>query len=300
MVKKFGLGTAQLGSNYGIANCSGMPDYEESFQILDTALENDFFLLDTAPAYGKSEKIIGKWGRNKNRVQYDNILLLSKLPVLDDYSCNRIIEEVLNKSLNLLNKNRIDYYLIHDYKQIFVPGFPALNQLIPLRHRGLIGKIGISVYHPEEAFETLKYPDLEIIEIPLNLFDQRFLEGNLLEKLKEEKKTVICRSIFLQGLFFISKEKLPPAMQEYDEIITNLYQAAEKAGNTVYELACRFPLGIEGIDIILTGTETKKQLAEFTEVIKRGSLDKKTMDICYQLKQNDKERLINPSLWRLK
>ena len=55
------LGTVQLGIPYGINNTSGMPDYELSKSILDTARSLGITSFDTAKGYGVSEQVLGRY-----------------------------------------------------------------------------------------------------------------------------------------------------------------------------------------------------------------------------------------------
>ena len=63
MIKKFILGTANFGSDYGIINKSYKPLLAE--KILSIAFKNGIFNLDTAPDYKNSEIILGKIGVSK-------------------------------------------------------------------------------------------------------------------------------------------------------------------------------------------------------------------------------------------
>ena len=56
MSRKIILGTAQFGTNYGIANKSGKIKYNEIFKILNYLKKNKINSLDTASSYIKSEK----------------------------------------------------------------------------------------------------------------------------------------------------------------------------------------------------------------------------------------------------
>ena len=49
--------------------------------------------------------------------------------------------------------------------------------------------------------------DIEAIQLPLNLFDERFLNSGWIGKLKKNNVEIHIRSIFLQGL--ILKKELP-------------------------------------------------------------------------------------------
>ena len=57
---KIGIGTAQFGLNYGVSNQQGKTSPLEVKNILNLALDHDIYVLDTAPAYGESEDVLGK------------------------------------------------------------------------------------------------------------------------------------------------------------------------------------------------------------------------------------------------
>src|SRR5580658_3456445 len=54
------LGTAQFGLNYGVANRSGQPSFDDVCAILRRAYERGVNVIDTAPGYGSSEEVLGK------------------------------------------------------------------------------------------------------------------------------------------------------------------------------------------------------------------------------------------------
>ena len=61
MNKKLVLGTTQFGLSYGINNKVGQVSNNEVVRILDYAYEKGLDVLDTAPVYGNSEKLIGDY-----------------------------------------------------------------------------------------------------------------------------------------------------------------------------------------------------------------------------------------------
>ena len=60
-ISKIAIGTAQFGLDYGIANQNGKVNINEIRLILDFAHNNNINTLDTAKAYGNSEKSIGRY-----------------------------------------------------------------------------------------------------------------------------------------------------------------------------------------------------------------------------------------------
>ena len=58
--RRLALGTVQFGQSYGISNSRGKPSEKNVQKIIDFALKNDITTLDTAPAYGRAEIILGR------------------------------------------------------------------------------------------------------------------------------------------------------------------------------------------------------------------------------------------------
>ena len=59
-MSKLALGTAQFGMNYGIGSTSGKVEIGQVQEILKYAKLANIDMLDTAPSYGNSEKILGE------------------------------------------------------------------------------------------------------------------------------------------------------------------------------------------------------------------------------------------------
>ena len=63
MISKLAIGTAQFGSIYGIANKTGKIKYSEAKEIIKFAKKNNIKTIDTASAYGESEKLLQSFQR---------------------------------------------------------------------------------------------------------------------------------------------------------------------------------------------------------------------------------------------
>ena len=184
-ISKITFGTAQLGMNYGIRNVIGKPDFKSSIQMLKYAWRNGINSFDTSPLYGDSEKIIGSFISSELKNLKNKCILISKLPKIEnlqDYSFDnlyKLIKEQLKHSLENLNIKKLPIYLVHHPLDITFNNGVVVECLNELKSEGLIEKIGISVYNPEEAEKALKFKELNVIQLPLNLFDHRFYKINL-------------------------------------------------------------------------------------------------------------------------
>lgn len=85
-----------------------------------------------------------------------------------------------------------------------------------LQRQGLVGKVGVSVYAPEELALWLAqgYP-LELVQLPANLLDQRFLRSGWLDRLQALGCEIHVRSLFLQGLLLMQPALRPDYFQAF-------------------------------------------------------------------------------------
>ena len=112
-MSKLALGTVQFGLEYGVANESGQINFSEAKNILKLAKEKNIDLIDTAIAYGNSEKVIGKIG-------IEGFKYISKLPALPE-NCKDIdywIKDMVEASLNRLRIENLYGLLLHQPKDL--------------------------------------------------------------------------------------------------------------------------------------------------------------------------------------
>ena len=71
-----------------------------------------------------------------------------------------------------------------------------------MKKKKLIRKIGVSVYKKKNLEKIIKKYRIDIVQLPLSIFDLRFVKQNFLYKLKKKKIEIFVRSVFLQGVIF--------------------------------------------------------------------------------------------------
>ena len=200
------LGTVQFGLPYGITNQAGQVPEAEVRRILDLAAASGISLLDTAQAYGTAETVLGRcWPTGAPR------LLISKLPA---GAPRQSWEESLMTSLHRLQASMLHGFLLHRASDLLAAeGEALLEWLEGLRHRGLVGHIGVSIY---EASELIGLPldRLQIVQLPVSVYDQRLINDGTVRKLNELGISVHARSIFLQGLLLQSTNQWPAHLSD--------------------------------------------------------------------------------------
>lgn len=246
-VSKLGLGTVQFGLLYGISNELGQTMPEEVTEILNYARNVGIDTLDTASAYGDSERVLGQNSLNDFRV-------VSKF-LLTEHCWS--IEAMLQQSLELLNIKRLHGYLAHRPMDV-VRNPDQWKELIKLKESGKVCKIGFSFNSPDEVDEVLKsgmMPDL--IQVPYNYFDRRFIK--CMTELKMKGCEIHTRSAFLQGLFLKPAEQLD---EFFDVVRQQIAALQNNYGDLLPGLLLKYCLKSEAIDKVIVGVNTKQQMID--------------------------------------
>ncbi len=268
------LGTAQLGQSYGIANSQGMPVQEEVFRILALAIDQGITSWDTASAYGQSESRIGAF-LEKHPEHIPNLWIGTKIASLSKEKMPpEGVEEHIHRSLNssilTMSLPRLSLAMLHDFHDILRYQAEIVRAFNQAKEKGKILHAGISVYEPQEAeyllTKTKAIDPIRSIQIPLNLFDHRFLHNQLLQRLKDQGWTIYARSIYLQGFFFLSEETLPEKLRNAAPYLKKLQEMTIEYGCSIQHFAMAFVAQFREIDSVLIGVEMEDQLKKNIQV----------------------------------
>lgn len=295
------LGTVQLGLSYGIANKKGQPSIEETNLILNTALNNNINVFDTARAYGESENRIGIF-LTENRIPRANIHLNTKLPPLNLQENSTLLEkktiESIQQSLEFLQTSYIDCFLLHRWENQKNTAIWTTLQEYHRKH--VLKKLGTSVLTLEEAIEALQNPMIQFIQLPCNLFDRRWDNQKFLDLRKQRPDVHIqARSTLLQGLFLTSPEKFPIlSVSEATSVVDALHKIQKEFNReNIQDLAYSYVRSLPWVSSIVVGVETKKQLLNNIELFKTPLLSLEEKIIIQKIFGNIPEKLLCPSLW---
>ena len=190
------LGTAQLGMPYGVANVAGQPDYETVEEIVAAVWGCGVRFFDTAPAYGRSEEALG---RAFTRLSLgDQVCVISKLTI--DQKATKEVCEDIESSLARLKVPRLWGGLLHREEELDRWNGSLHRTLSEAKRAGLLSYIGASVYSVARALQALDLDDIDLIQVPANVFDRRMERAGVFEHARERGKVVFVRSVYLQGL----------------------------------------------------------------------------------------------------
>ena len=282
---RLAIGTAQFGRGYGVANKGGKVISSEIKKIFKIADENNVRMFDTAEDYGDSEEIIGKMSDGLG-MDADVITKVFINPEDRDGFYKR-----LESSLKALRTESVYGLLSHD-PSMFIEDSRVFSMIKSAKERGAARKIGVSVFTPEQANMIVEKYDVDIIQVPCNLLDQRFISSNTIKDLVGSGIEVHVRSIFLQGLFFTDNPD-----RYFDDIKDNLRDIRLFAGEksmSVGKMALGFVKSIPGVSRIIVGMDNSDQ---FIKII--DDYNSYTHSYDFSGFSIDDDRFINPGKWNV-
>jgi len=284
---KLVLGTAQFGFKYGIANSGSQVTGEKVNKILECARAGGIDMIDTAIAYGESEKRLGE-------ADISGWQIISKLPPVPD-SCSNVkawISTNVDLSLARLGVSGLYGILLHRPRQLLgANGMQLYQALTQLKAEGKVKKIGISIYEPSELDDICRHYVFDLIQAPLNVFDRRLVDSGWLQRLHTEGIEVHTRSAFLQGLLLMPRIDLPLWFEQWPEVWTMWYEWLARHNVSALQVCLLYPLSLVGVHRVVIGVDSPSQLTQIISTTANQNLaelpDFQFID----------ENILNPSRW---
>ena len=291
---EFCIGTAQFGMQYGIANKTGKPSKKDIKKIIKYSIDSGICYFDTAQSYGDSEIALGKTFKDFD--DSINLNVVTKLsPNLNFSDLDSVINSV-NQSIKNLNTNILYGFLAHRFESITNKSFD--NSMQVLKDKKLIKYSGVSVYNPKEALYALDSDSIDIIQIPFNIFDKRWLELDFFNKAYKLQKKIFLRSIFLQGLTLLSCKDLEKKNMKWAiKFLEEFNTLVSKTPYTIKELTF---MAIKHLPVdvcVIMGVDKLTQLKENISIWKSVKLDDKYVKLWWKNLPFFPEKILNPSLW---
>jgi aryl-alcohol dehydrogenase-like predicted oxidoreductase len=287
---KLALGTVQFGVDYGISNRQGKIALNEIKNILSSARTHGITTLDTALAYGDSEQVIGTLNASSS------FSIVTKIPSLAKVTST--ISDLLEISLAHLKAQQVQALMFHSAEDLL--GAKAehyYQQGSILKQQGKINQLGVSVYCPEQLNKLMNKFYLDIVQVPLNCMDQRFINTELRQKLQANKIEVHVRSVFLQGLLLMPLDELATYFQPFHAQLNNFHVLCKQLNCQALTLALSIIHQNPFIDKAVIGCCSTQQLEQVIEHYYLAEKLSKEHNIAIEQLSCDNQALINPSNW---
>ncbi len=286
------LGTAQIASSYGITNKRGDQTLKKAVEILQRSISLGLKKFDTSIDYPNSHKTLEMLPEKE----------ISKCTIIDkanSRSLKKILEDNYCSYWPWMNKfsslGGSSWLMLHNgasYKDI-----ETRKDLFKCKEKGIVKKIGISIYDVSELEQCLDIGGLDIIQIPLSLADRRFADKKIRKKIKLAQVEVHVRSVFLQGII-INKPKINFYKQkEYIDRFNNFIRV-EKDLKKRLSIAMASVLG--DIDCLLVmGVDSIEQINFLESAFKNiTNIKSDTIKNAQNIWAKLPKEIIDPRLWK--
>ncbi|RYL92515.1 aldo/keto reductase [Sporolactobacillus sp. THM7-4] len=297
-VNPIGLGTNKIGGYNLFSNL----DDETGKKVVQTAIDHDVELIDTAFMYGlgHSEELIGEVLQQNDR---HKVILASKAAhqVADDGSVTlnntpEFLTRSVDESLKRLKTDYLDIFYIH-FPDKETPKAEAVGALQKLREAGKIRAIGVSNFSLEQVKESNSDGYVDLVENQYNLF-QRGAESELMTYLDAHNISFVPYEPFAAALLTgrYSADDMPTFEKDDhrheidlyapDQLKANIQKVdrlrpiAEANHSTIAQLVLAWYLKNPLIGPVIPGARTPEQLLSNIQAydVSLSDADYKTID----------------------
>lgn len=304
--EKFVLGGAQLGMPYGIVS-AGQPDQARSTHIIKTAIANGASTIDTARAYGESEKVIGKalatgWE--------DRASVVTKLPPdlglpddAADYAVELAVRNSIQASCLALGQPKLDCVLLHRANQMTAFGGTIWSSLMQMKESGTVGSIGVSVQSADELTQALDNGDVDHVQMPYNILDHRWEEmvPAILAARDARPLKIHVRSALLQGLLTSNDSDLwaRAHITDHGAVGRWLDSMMQQTGRTDrIDLCLAWARSQPWIDGVVVGVDNIDQLHQNLQYFRKPVLEQSDISLVNNERPQVDDNTLNPANWK--
>lgn len=285
LASRLGIGTVQFGLSYGATNTRGQVPGPEVSTILKQARQAGVTTIDTAAAYGSAETVLGESDLRPYSI-------VTKIPA--QVSSRAEVIQAVKASLTTLKVPRFYGVLAHQGSTLLGPqGAEVWSALEELKSRGLVERIGSSVYTVEELQALRAKYSLGLVQVPYSVFNQSFDLSGELQALKDLGCEIHARSIFLQGTLLTPVSQLPSYFASFRSNFDALATSCARLGVSPMELCLGQALHCTLLDRVIVGVTGVAELEQILAATKRAPL------LEARELHSDDERLTNPARWKL-
>ena len=292
--KKICLGTAQFGSIYGITNENKKQlSVKKIKEFLILLKKNKIKFIDTALNYTNVDKKL-----SKTKINLNNFKIIKKIPPpqkKEKFYKKKTLKSIL-KSKKLLKINNFYAILIHGCQNLNTNQAKLIGDiLLELKKKKITLKVGLSLYNIQELDFMLKFFTPDIIQVPHNIFDNRFTQNKILNKISKYNIDLHIRSIFLQGLLLIDPQNINIKFSRWIKLFKKWHFYCTKNKISKLEGAVNFVLRTNKIKKIVVGFANTEEFIEFLKIKTKRKLAVPKLLIS---KIKNIEKLINPYNWK--
>jgi aryl-alcohol dehydrogenase-like predicted oxidoreductase len=250
-------------------------------------------LIDTAPAYGDAEPIVGE------AVKGRECTIATKLAVpdggwsaLSHSETREAARASVERSLKLLGRERIDILQIHNADRELVRRGEVPAAVLELRDEGLAGLLGATVYGEADALAVLESDVFDTVQIAYSVLDRR-PERAVLPRAASTGRAVFARSVMLRGVLSEGGRHLDGSFDPLRKAADRFRQEMGAQWEDLSAAALAFVLSRPGITSAVIGPRDRRELEVLLTGADRFKERAAAVDASYDLPED----LIDPRTW---
>lgn len=235
-IKRLILGTAQLNNKYGYFK-NNLNSEKKINELLSLSKDYGIDTIDTAYAY-----------KNLDLIKKSNFI--SKFKII--YKIKNLSEfDYIRKNKNFFKKFEI---MIHN--ENFIKDITEIKKVAKKAN------IGFSIYSANNLEKISQYKFINILQVPINIFNQEFLMKRNLKILRKFSELHI-RSVFLQGLLI--NQNLPKKFGKFKNIHSSWFDWIYKNKLNPINVCLNYVLNKNKNDKIIIGVNSSENLKEIIQ-----------------------------------
>jgi len=301
-VSSLGLGTVELGRDYGIEAPGhfGRPPTGDAISLVHAALDAGINYIDTARVYGESEKVLGEALEGRR----DDVVLATKFfargpdeePLAGEALRTHMRLE-LETSLRLLRTDFVDLWQLHNLDAQALDQIDVVTEMFDeARQSGKLRWTGVSAYGTEYPRLALETDVFDVLQVPYSVIDQR-ADDTVMPTAKQRNVGIVARSILLKGALTPKADHLPDHLEILKSHSRRFRDLVEVSGLglTPVQAAIAFGLAHAQIGTVLIGVRTVQELEENIKATEYTLPDDLLTDLD-ELRLEDPD-LLHPGTW---
>ena len=256
------IGTANFLKKYGLKKKKIQK--KEIKKILFYCKKNRIKSFDTAFSYDNFKNVKG--------IKFDDFKISSKLNFFDKKNYlynNEEYSKLLKSRIKEFKIKSFDNFFLHNADELSNKEFlRAIKIMEFLKRKKLINKIGISIYDENSIRKLSQLDVIDIVQIPLNLCDRRFIKKKNMNLFKKKKVKIQARSIFLQGLLLQNLDKIKNKPYIDKKFFYDFETWIKKNKISKLQACLNFIKCQNKLDSVVIGIENLNQLKDIAYLLK--------------------------------
>lgn len=286
------LGTVQFGMPYGIAGAAQRISDTEAKRILADAHERGIRMLDTASVYGDIEERLATLCTPASKFIVTSKIAPIPAELLEagdgGEGARRFIVASIDRSVARL-AGRLRAVMFHRPEDLDTAVGEAAWGAARQRSREHGIGLGLSLYDIDSLPRGCVAAELDLVQCPANVFDQRLLCEGVRARLPDE---IHIRSAFLQGLLLMSRDDAAKRLPAAETAVRRWHHWCEERALSPLDAALGFAKALP-IRYCVFGVDSLRQFDEVAE-----AWDRAVPLRAPELAVADRS-VIDPRIWRV-